>query len=82
MSRKFLGNSYDKNLKTSYKILDPIKRVRSSSAYGHDFWNAYEFTYLDKKNLPVPILKIIFIGLASLTFPHILLEYFLEKYEK
>ena len=27
------------------------------------------------------ILKIIFIGLASLTFPHILLEYFLEKYE-
>ena len=28
------------------------------------------------------ILKIIFIGLASLTFPHILLEYFLEKNEK
>lgn len=53
MSRKFLGNSYDKSLKTSYKILDPIKRIRSSSAYGHDIWNAYEFTYLDKKNLPV-----------------------------
>ncbi len=28
------------------------------------------------------IFKIIFIGLASLTFPHILLEYFLEKNEK
>ena len=28
------------------------------------------------------ILKIIFIGLASLTFPHILLEYFFEKNEK
>ena len=28
------------------------------------------------------ILKIVFIGLASLTFPHILLEYFLEKNEK
>ena len=28
------------------------------------------------------ILKIIFIGLASLTFPHILLEYFIEKNEK
>ncbi|MDA9667213.1 Brp/Blh family beta-carotene 15,15'-dioxygenase [Candidatus Pelagibacter sp.] len=28
------------------------------------------------------VLKIIFIGLASLTFPHILLEYFLEKNEK
>ena len=33
-------------------------------------------------NLDSAILKIIFIGLASLTFPHILLEYFLEKYEK
>ncbi len=28
------------------------------------------------------VIKIIFIGLASLTFPHILLEYFLEKNEK
>jgi Brp/Blh family beta-carotene 15,15'-monooxygenase len=28
------------------------------------------------------ILKVIFIGLASLTFPHILLEYLFEKYEK
>ena len=33
-------------------------------------------------NLNSAILKIIFIGLASLTFPHILLEYFLEKNEK
>ena len=33
-------------------------------------------------NLDSSILKIIFIGLASLTFPHILLEYFLEKNEK
>tara|TARA_B100001029_G_scaffold136294_1_gene115251 strand:- start:175 stop:402 length:228 start_codon:yes stop_codon:yes gene_type:complete len=28
------------------------------------------------------ILKIVFIGLASLTFPHILLEYLIEKNEK
>ena len=33
-------------------------------------------------NLDSAILKIIFIGLASLTFPHILLEYLLEKNEK
>jgi len=33
-------------------------------------------------DLDSSILKIIFIGLASLTFPHILLEYFIEKYEK
>jgi len=32
-------------------------------------------------DLDSSILKIIFIGLASLTFPHILLEYFIEKYE-
>jgi len=28
------------------------------------------------------IIKVIFIGLASLTFPHILLEYLLDKNEK
>jgi len=33
-------------------------------------------------NLDSAVLKIIFIGLASLTFPHILLEYLLEKNEK
>ena len=33
-------------------------------------------------SLHIAILKIIFIGLASLTFPHILLEYLLEKNEK
>jgi beta-carotene 15,15'-dioxygenase len=36
--------------------------------------NYYSFNY--------SILKVIFIGLASLTFPHILLEYLLEKNEK
>ena len=39
------------------------------------FLNKYYF-------LDNAISKVIFIGLASLTFPHILLEYFLEKYEK
>ena len=33
-------------------------------------------------SLDSAILKVIFIGLASLTFPHILLEYLLEKNEK
>ena len=33
-------------------------------------------------NFDNSILKVIFIGLASLTFPHILLEYLIEKYEK
>ena len=33
-------------------------------------------------NLDSSVSKVVFIGLASLTFPHILLEYFLEKNEK
>ena len=33
-------------------------------------------------NFDSSVLKVIFIGLASLTFPHILLEYLLEKNEK
>jgi len=40
------------------------------------------FMLSNSYNLDSAILKVIFIGLASLTFPHILLEYFLEKNEK
>tara|TARA_Y100000590_G_C15183031_1_gene811984 strand:- start:210 stop:590 length:381 start_codon:yes stop_codon:yes gene_type:complete len=36
----------------------------------------------NSNNLNDTVLKVIFIGLASLTFPHILLEYLLEKNEK
>ena len=35
-----------------------------------------------KYDLDNSIIKVIFIGLASLTFPHILLEYLLDKNEK
>ena len=37
---------------------------------------------LNNYSLDSAILKVIFIGLASLTFPHILLEYLVEKNEK
>ena len=39
-------------------------------------------TTLNNYSLDSAILKVIFIGLASLTFPHILLEYLIEKNEK
>jgi len=40
------------------------------------------FILTNSYDLDNAILKVIFIGLASLTFPHILLEYLLEKNEK
>ena len=40
------------------------------------------FFLMNSYDLNSSILKLIFIGLASLTFPHILLEYLLEKNEK
>ena len=40
------------------------------------------YLLLDLNQLNEAIFKVIFIGLASLTFPHILLEYLLEKNEK
>ena len=56
------------------------------------FWMAEqlskEYSYIkffsedDYYVLDNAILKVIFIGLASLTFPHILLEYLIEKYEE
>ena len=36
----------------------------------------------EKFGIDESIIKIIFVGLASLTFPHILLEYMVEKNEK
>lgn len=51
MKTKHLGKDHSKP-QTGYKILDPIKRIRSSESYGYDFWNAYEFSYLDGNKQP------------------------------
>ena len=51
MKTKHLGKNKSNPL-AGYKILDPIKRIRSSESYGYDFWNAYEFSYLDSNNQP------------------------------
>ena len=42
----------------------------------------YILTEFQKVNISSAIINVIFIGLASLTFPHILLEYLLKKNEK
>ena len=51
MKTKHLGKN-DYKPQSGYKILDPIKRVRSSESHGYDFWNAYEFSYLDVNKQP------------------------------
>ena len=46
------------------------------------FGGIYILTGFQKVDIDSSIINVIFIGLASLTFPHILLEYLLEKNEK
>jgi 7-cyano-7-deazaguanine reductase len=63
MNPKFLGKKTNNYSKGSFKSLDPIQRKISYSKYGLDFWNAYEFNYLDKYN--IPILKLLEIRIPS-----------------
>jgi 7-cyano-7-deazaguanine reductase len=51
MKTKHLGKNNAKPA-IGYKILDPIERIRSSESLGYDFWNAYEFSYLDVNKQP------------------------------
>ena len=51
MKTKHLGKNNAKPA-IGYKILDPIERIRSSESYGYDFWNAYEFSFLDANKQP------------------------------
>ena len=51
MKTKHLGKNNSKPA-IGYKILDPIERIRSSKSFGYDFWNAYEFSYLDVNKQP------------------------------
>ena len=46
------------------------------------FIGIYVLTGFQNVDIDSSIINVIFIGLASLTFPHILLEYFVEKNEK
>jgi NADPH-dependent 7-cyano-7-deazaguanine reductase QueF-like protein len=48
MTTKFLGKLVSKTT-ASFKVLDPIERGKASHLYGVDYWNAYEFIYLDDK---------------------------------
>ena len=70
----------DKNFKTGLKKFVK-KAVPLTIVTGITFLIAIYFLN-NSYDLDEAIYKVIFIGLASLTFPHILLEYLLEKNEK
>ena len=59
---KYLGNNNNKPL-SGYKILDPILRNINGLSYGHDIWNAYEFSFLDSNKQPT--LKVLEIKIPS-----------------
>ena len=63
MSLKHLGKKESKRKKTGIRILDKIVRNESNIPYGSDFWNVYDFMYLDQNKLPV--LKVLEIEIPS-----------------
>ena len=70
----------NKDLKTGFKIF--TKKALPLTILTAIFCLIGLYFLSNTYNFNSSILKIIFIGLASLTFPHILLEYLIEKNEK
>ena len=70
----------NKDLKTGFKIF--TKKALPLTILTAIFCLFGLYFLSNTYNFNSSILKIIFIGLASLTFPHILLEYLIEKNEK
>ena len=68
------------DLGNGFKIF--VKKALPLTIITAIFWAIGLYLLNNTYNLESSILKIIFIGLASLTFPHILLEYLIEKNEK
>ena len=76
-----LMSELDKNnLRNGFKIF--IKKALPLTIITAIFCIIGLYLLNNTYNFNSSILKIIFIGLASLTFPHILLEYLIEKNEK
>ena len=60
---KVLGKKVQNYSQASSKSLDPIDRGLRPQQNGVDYWNAYEFTFLDKNK--VPVLKVLEIQIPS-----------------
>ena len=71
-----LDKNFELGLKKFIKKALPLTLI-TAGAYLISIYSLNHFFELNNA-----IYKVIFIGLASLTFPHILLEYLIEKNEK
>ena len=79
--RQSLSNELDKNdFSNGVKIF--IKKALPLTVVTAILYLVASILLSKSYGLNDVIIKVIFIGLASLTFPHILLEYLLEKNEK
>ena len=82
MTRKFLGKTIDTKV-SGYKALDPIQRKASNNSYGVDFWNAYEFNYLDLNKIPVlKVLQITILSSSKFTVESKSLKLYLNAFYK
>ena len=69
MKTRFLGKKTPGISKYSPKILEKVERANiqsMSSFFGCDFWNAYEFSFLNSSNQPVLETLEIIIPMTSL----------------
>ena len=85
MKTKFLGNNKALiNSPGSFKILDPIVRQNQSSAlFGVDYWNAYEFSFLDINRHPVlKVVEIVIPASSARTVESKSLKLYLNSFYK
>jgi len=79
---KHLGKNNNKPL-SGYKILDPILRNINGLSYGHDIWNAYEFSYLDTNKQPtLKVLEITIPGSSEYIVESKSLKLYLNSFYK
>jgi len=82
MTTKFLGKTVGKT-PTGFKALDPILRGEAPHPYGVDYWNAYEFNYLDDKKIPVlKVLQILIPSSSTYTVESKSLKLYLNAFYK
>ena len=83
MSQKFLGKNFKEYASGNSGSLDRIQRNISKKSFGHDYWNAYEFSYVDKKSSPtLKVLEILISANSPYTVESKSLKIYLNSFHK